>query len=382
MPGDETPVSVHDSQGDGWSVGPAPGGPEGASAPPREPMGPDETPIRCSELGVAFTRGSRRTMLRASLRRALRAVRGEAASGSSAATLWALRRVSFSLRSGASLAVCGDNGAGKTTLLRTMSGIYQPDEGSIEVRGRTSVLLSLGATLDARLSGRHNVLLAGALHGIGRKGMTEHVRAVQDFAELDDATMAMPVRYYSAGMRLRLAFATASVLVPEILLIDEMLGVGDAGFRLKSVARLRQLTDAARCVVICSHNVRFLRENCDRALWLDQGKLMAFGDADEVLDAYRDYSTLREGQRARKLAVGPLPPRADGPPEAAVERPASERSGGERPAVPGPAGARPAPPADGVTLRGTAARTGPGRPAAGGAAEAGAEEASGSAGAS
>jgi len=268
-------------------------------------------PIRCSDLGVAFTRGSRRTMLRASLRRAFRALRGTAAGAQlppDPSTHWALRHVSFTLRTGASLAVCGDNGAGKTTLLRTIAGIYQPDEGSLRVRGRTSVLLSLGATLDPRLSGEQNVLIAAALYGIGSAQKREHLAAVQAFSELDDATLQMPVRYYSAGMRLRLAFATASVLEPELLLIDEMLGVGDAGFRHKSVARLHELTAAARCVIICSHVVRFLRDHCEQALWLHQGRLMACGPANEVLDEYQAHTALMEGRRTPAASFGPLPP--------------------------------------------------------------------------
>jgi ABC-type polysaccharide/polyol phosphate transport system ATPase subunit len=235
-------------------------------------------------------------MLKASLRRAFRTILGDSTSEEAlrhAATHWALRDISFTLRPGMCLAVCGDNGSGKTTLLRTISGIYSPDEGSIQVRGRTSVLLSLGATLDTRLSGEQNLLISGAIHGLPASAMAEHISAVKQFAELDDDTLAMPVRYYSAGMRLRLAFSSASVLLPEILLIDEMLGVGDSGFREKSVAKLHELTAAARCVIICSHNLRFLREHCDRALWIHEGQLMAFGEAEDVLDRYAAHTRSR-----------------------------------------------------------------------------------------
>jgi ABC-2 type transport system ATP-binding protein len=251
-------------------------------------MTPDDLSIRCESVGVAFTRGSRRTMLRQSIRRALRAGgrNGDQTFYDDPSTFWALRDVSFESGSGTILGVCGANGAGKTTLLRAISGIYQPDVGRVRVQGRTSVLLSLGALLAANLSGRVNVGMAAALHGIPSSRTEHHVLEVQEFAELDDSAMDTPVRYYSAGMRARLAFASASVLEPEILLVDELLGVGDAAFRKKSSDRLLELTAAARCVIIASHSTPFLKSLCDRVLWLEGGRLIGDGPADEVLDAY------------------------------------------------------------------------------------------------
>ena len=245
--------------------------------------------IHCDSIGVAFTRGSRRTMLKKSLRRALASHRQVGEHDpylEDPSTFWALRDVSFSVGTGTVLGLCGPNGSGKTTLLRTISGIYQPDVGSLSVSGRTSVLLSLGATLAANLSGRVNAQMSAALHGVPSAQAEEHVQHVQEFAELDDAAMETPVRYYSAGMRARLAFASASVLEPEILLVDELLGVGDAAFRKKSGDRLQELTGTAHCVMIASHSMPFLQSLCGRVLWLEAGQLMADGPPDEVLEAY------------------------------------------------------------------------------------------------
>jgi len=250
-------------------------------------MGKPSVSVHCNDVGVAFTRGSRRTMLRKSLRRALFGrPKHEEGEPQDPSTLWALQGVSFSVGSGTILGLCGGNGAGKTTLLRTISGIYQPDVGSVNVRGKTSVLLSLGAMLGANLSGRINVRVSGALHGVSSAETERHVAEVQEFAELDDAAMDTPVRYYSAGMRARLAFASASVLQPEILLVDELLGVGDVSFREKSRDRLLELTEASRCVIVASHSAPFLKSLCNRMLWLDQGRLVAQGPAEDVLDAY------------------------------------------------------------------------------------------------
>jgi len=269
--------------------------------------------IHCDSVGVAFTRGSRRFMLRKSLKRALFRSGAKANADDDPSTFWALRGVSFSMGPGTILGLCGGNGAGKTTLLRSISGIYSPDEGRVHVQGRTSVLLSLGAMLSANHSGRYNVKLASALHGIPAGRSEDHLQQVQDFAELDDDTMDTPVCYYSAGMRARLAFASASVLEPEILLVDELLGVGDAAFRKKSSDRLIELTAASSCVILASHSTPFLKSLCNRALWLDGGRLVAQGPADEVLDAY--------SRRVTGLAAGvPMEPLSDVPASADARR--------------------------------------------------------------
>ncbi len=190
------------------------------------------------------------------------------------------------VREGSCLGVCGSNGSGKTTLMRLLSRIYEPDEGRVHVAGRTSALLSMGAGVSTQLSGRDNVLIIAATHGVRKREVLERYEEIRAFAELDEPTMNTPVRYYSAGMRTRLSFAIFAILVPDILLIDEILSVGDASFREKSIRRLRQLTEQARCVVITSHNLDFLRDHCDAVLWLDRGRVMGMGEPKPVVDEY------------------------------------------------------------------------------------------------
>jgi ABC-type polysaccharide/polyol phosphate transport system ATPase subunit len=239
--------------------------------------------IRCDGAGLCFTRGSRRQMVAASLRR----LAGfEPPAGSS---FWAVRGIDLRIRAGARIGICGGNGAGKTTLLRMLCGIYEPDEGRVEVSGSTSALLSLGAGISTHLSGRDNVFVAGALHGLSRGEIAARYDEIAAFAELDAAALATPVRYYSAGMRTRLGFAIAATLTPDLLLLDEVLSTGDVAFREKSAARLRELAAQARCVVFTSHNLRFLREHADQVLWLDRGRQLAFGPAADVLDDYARF---------------------------------------------------------------------------------------------
>ncbi len=237
--------------------------------------------VRCEDVGIQFTRGPRRAMVTASLRR----LAGRAPSPD-AEPFWALRGVSFRLPEAARLGICGGNGAGKTTLLRVLCGIYAPDEGTVAIAGRTSTLLSLGAGIDAQLSGRDNIHLAGALYGLSRREVNERYDEIAAFAELGPTTLATPVRYYSAGMRTRLGFAIASTFAPDVLLLDELLATGDAQFKEKSAVRLRELTGSARCTIVTSHNLGFLREHTDRVLWLDGGRQVAFGPTEEVLADY------------------------------------------------------------------------------------------------
>ena len=241
--------------------------------------------IRCDGLGICFARGSRRQMVASSLRRLLRP---DAPPDEHA--FWALREIGFGIPEATCVGVCGGNGAGKTTLLRLLAGIYEPDEGALSIGGRTSTLLSLGAGVSAHLSGRDNIFVAGAVHGISGRELRARYDEIAAFAELDERTLATPVRYYSAGMRTRLGFAIATTLAPEILLLDEVLATGDGAFRQKSAARLRELLASARCVVLTSHNLNFLREHAHLMLWLEKGRQIAFGPTAAVLDDYARFT--------------------------------------------------------------------------------------------
>jgi ABC-type polysaccharide/polyol phosphate transport system ATPase subunit len=166
-----------------------------------------------------------------------------------------------------------------------LSRILEPDEGTVAVRGHVSTLLSLGAGFNRELSGRENILLNAAFLGIPRREIDRRMQAIVDFADLGEF-IDQPIRFYSNGMRSRLGFAIATALDPEILVLDEVLSVGDRAFRAKSQARIEEMMSRSRLIVIVSHATSFLRSVCSHCLWLDRGHVRAFGDAKAVLDAY------------------------------------------------------------------------------------------------
>ncbi len=205
---------------------------------------------------------------------------------------WALRNVSFAVRKGETLGVIGPNGSGKSTLLRVIGGIYSPDEGHIETHGKVSTLLSLTAGFQPELTGRENVFLVGMLMGLPYRTIREHLDEIIEFSELGDFINA-PVRTYSSGMLARLGFAIAAYLECDVLLIDEILGVGDKSFREKSQAKIRELLGAGRTVVLVSHNLEVVRKFATHCLWLDKGRVRMYGSPDEVISAYQDASLKR-----------------------------------------------------------------------------------------
>lgn len=202
-----------------------------------------------------------------------------------APVIWALRDVSFTCHEGESVGIVGPNGAGKSTLCLALSRILEPDEGRVAVRGRVSTLLTLGAGFHRDLTGRENVMLNAAFLGIPRRVIEAHMEEILDFAELGEF-IDQPIRFYSSGMRSRLAFSVAQSLDPEILILDEVLSVGDRAFRQKSQRRIEELMKQSRLIVVVSHSTAFLREVCTHAIWLQKGRLRAAGKADDVLDAF------------------------------------------------------------------------------------------------
>jgi lipopolysaccharide transport system ATP-binding protein len=210
---------------------------------------------------------------------------------------WALKDVSFDLYPGESLGVVGRNGCGKSTLLKILAGITRPDKGSISGEPLSATLLALQLGFLPYLSGRENAMLSGMMLGLTRPRIAERIEAIAEFAELGDF-FDEPIAEYSAGMRARLGFAVAFQLDPDILLIDEVLGVGDAEFREKSTAVMTEKIRSDKTVVLVSHNAETLLELCDRAVWLEDGYVRAVGPAEEVVIAYRD--AFRPRRRARK----------------------------------------------------------------------------------
>ncbi|HEX9549503.1 MAG TPA: ABC transporter ATP-binding protein [Candidatus Limnocylindrales bacterium] len=235
---------------------------------------------------------------------------------------WALRDVSFRVPPGESLAVIGPNGAGKSTLLQVLAGILVPDEGAIEVNGRISSLLTLGAGFDAELSGRDNILLAGAFMGLPHGDMMARMPGIIEFADLGQFIDAS-IKTYSSGMNARLGFSIATAVEPDVLLLDEVLGTGDATFRAKSQARVVELMKAARAIVLVTHDMSWAREFCNHAILLEGGNVVAAGEPDTIVRIHEERSEVRRsgGQPDRLPAITDtgLEPRA-GQPVAAATR--------------------------------------------------------------
>lgn len=202
----------------------------------------------------------------------------------------ALREVSFTVHRGSTLAVVGRNGAGKSTLLRTLCGILPPEEGRIVVRGRLT-LLNRGLGMNQNLSGRENIRLGGLAAGISEDRLDELTDEMAEFAQLGEY-LDFPVRTYSAGMRARLGVAVAAYLDPEILLIDEALTGGDAGFQAHVAQRMADLTGQGRTIVLVTHGLSSVRSMATEALWLHQGQVAAMGDPDDVVTQYMRYCRL------------------------------------------------------------------------------------------
>jgi ABC-type polysaccharide/polyol phosphate transport system ATPase subunit len=198
---------------------------------------------------------------------------------------WALRDVSFTVGWGESLGVLGRNGAGKSTLLKLVTRILEPTSGEIILHGDTHAMLELGAGFHPELSGRDNVYLNGSIYGYDRKSMAERIDSIVQFAELEQF-IDTPVKHYSSGMFMRLGFAIAVHMDPEILVIDEVLAVGDANFQAKSHRALRQLKEQGTTILFVSHNAEQVRSFCDKAILLENGRLIDSGQTNDVVDHY------------------------------------------------------------------------------------------------
>jgi lipopolysaccharide transport system ATP-binding protein len=208
---------------------------------------------------------------------------------------WALRDVSFSVPVGRMVGVVGANGSGKSTLLRLIGGVGRLDGGSVKVHGRIGALLELGAGFHPDLTGRENAIVTGVFSGLTRQQVVERFDSIVAFAELEKF-ISNPLRTYSTGMQMRLAFAIAVHAEPEILLIDEVLSVGDLSFQRKCLDRIAQFKTAGCSILLVSHEASLVRELCDQALWLSSGRLMAYGAADDVVRQYVG-ETESEGKR-------------------------------------------------------------------------------------
>jgi len=201
---------------------------------------------------------------------------------------WALSNITLKIAAGDRVGVVGGNGAGKSTLLRLLAKIYPPTAGQVEIRGSVAPLIEMGAGFNPELSGHDNIILNGAMLGFSRRQMLTKVDPIHEFTGLREFA-EMPLKYYSSGMYMRLAFAIATEVSPDILLIDESLGVGDAAFQEKAKNRIRSLLDRTRAVVLVSHDLDTVRQMCTRGLWIQQGRLVADGPINQIVDLYLEF---------------------------------------------------------------------------------------------
>lgn len=210
---------------------------------------------------------------------------GKVSFGAEGTVIRSLDDVSFEIHEGERVGIVGHNGAGKSTLLRALSNVYAPTAGRAEIVGEIGSLVDIGLGIDGEATGRENIYIRGALLGLKRKEIEERFDEIVKFSELGEF-INMPVRTYSSGMHLRLAFAVATIIRPEILIMDEWLSVGDAAFNEKAEQRLSNLVQSSRILVIASHSKELIKKICNRAIWFEHGKIRLDGTTEEVCEAY------------------------------------------------------------------------------------------------
>lgn len=224
-------------------------------------------------------RGLKKTSIRASWKQM----------GHRVETFPALKGVSFEIEEGKILGIVGKNGSGKSTMLRAIAGIFSPDKGSINLHGNTISLLSIGVGFNKKLTGKENIYLSGMLLGFSEEQIKEKEKEIIDFADIGDF-INKPVKTYSSGMYSKLAFAITAILETDIMLIDEVLSVGDVKFKEKSYNKMKELiADDHRTVIIVSHSLGTIKELCNEVLWLHEGEVKMIGPADEVIPAYQKF---------------------------------------------------------------------------------------------
>jgi ABC-type polysaccharide/polyol phosphate transport system ATPase subunit len=260
--------------------------------PHRAPSRRNRSAILAERLGVRYSlRLTKKQTVRESV---IRRVKREGET-----TFWALQDVSFKVVQGESLAVIGPNGAGKSTLLQVLAGIIMPSAGVVEVDGHVSSLLTLGVGFDQDLSGEDNIRLAGAFMGLDHRLVEERLPSIVAYADLGPFIDA-PIKTYSAGMRARLGFAIATSVEPDILLLDEVLATGDAAFREKSKARVLELVQQAKAIVLVTHDMNWVTEYCNRAMLIEQGRIVLEGAPEDVVRLHQEHSEQRAAEAAEK----------------------------------------------------------------------------------
>lgn len=235
---------------------------------------------------------------------------------------YALKNINIEVKKGEHLAILGLNGAGKSTLLKTIVGVYKPVEGTIEKSGVVAPLLELGAGFEPNYTGEENIYLYGSILGYTREYIKEKFDEIVEFSELG-SFIKVPIKNYSSGMRARLGFSIATAVEPDILILDEVLSVGDAAFKKKSLAKVQSLFDKGVTVLFVSHSIEQVRAICDRAILLEHGEIIAQGDIEDVIPIYNQKTKKKPSKKAAELEV-PAEKTADEKSEPAKEEKASE----------------------------------------------------------
>ena len=237
--------------------------------------------VTVKNLHISY-RGLKKTSIRASWKRI----------GEKVEVFEALKGISFEIEEGKILGLIGKNGSGKSTMLRSIAGIFSPDKGTINLHGNTVSLLSIGVGFNRKLSGYENIYLSGMLLGFSEEQIKEKEKEIIDFADIGEF-IYKPVKTYSSGMYSKLAFAITAILETDIMLIDEVLSVGDAKFKEKSYNKMKELISAEkRTVIIVSHNMNTIKELCDEVLWINDGNMVEQGPPEVVIPKYNDYMSL------------------------------------------------------------------------------------------
>ena len=253
--------------------------------------------INAENIGVKFSLGRKREDIKSSI---FNLIQFKKQMERREKDFWALKNISFEGFKGDIIGIIGSNGAGKSTLCKVLSKLLRPDRGDIHINGEVSALLSLGTGFNKKLSGRENIYLNGMMLGFSKKKIDTLYNEIVDFSGLGDF-IEQPIKYYSSGMTARLGFSIAVTLKPEILVLDEALSTGDMGFREKATAKMREIVENAKVVLIVSHSLGFIEKSCTKAIWIDGGEVKAIGDPKDVCEQYTALATPRK--KKKKVAA-------------------------------------------------------------------------------
>ncbi|WP_096190305.1 ABC transporter ATP-binding protein [Evansella halocellulosilytica] len=258
----------------------------------------EEVVIRAENLGVFFNTGLNKDDYKSHVINLFK----KKSNKEESKVTWPLKGIDFTGYKGEILGIIGSNGSGKTTLCKLISGILEPDEGSIHVDGKVSALFSLGMGFNKELSGRENVYLNGMMLGIEKEKINQFIDDIHEFSGLG-AFIDQPMKKYSSGMKARLGFSVAAFLEPEILILDEALNTGDIEFGKRAAEKMRELVEKAKMVVLVTHSLRYASKNCDRLIWLDKGTIRAVGEPKKIVDMYKESVPPQKRKRKKRLDI-------------------------------------------------------------------------------